>query len=71
MLDKLGSFRSHAITEIQTLVGAQHAFCRWADTSDYIAELLENDKFLCDDIENVSNKRHHHRGFAYGLTNYI
>lgn len=71
MLDKLGSFRSHAMTEIRTLVGAHYAFCRRPDTSDYVAELLENDKFLCDDIENVSNERHHHRGFACGLTNYI
>ena len=71
MLDKLGSFRSHAMTEIRTLVSAQYAFCRWSDTSDYVAELLKNYKFLCDDIENVSNKRHHYRGFACGLTNYI
>ena len=71
MLDKLSSFRSYAMTEIQILVGAHYPFCRRPDTSGYVAELLENDKFLCDDIENVSNERHHYRGFACGLTNYI
>ena len=71
MLDKLGSFRSHAMTEIRTLVGIHYAFCRRPNISDYVAELLEKDKFLCDNIENMSNEKHHHRGFAYGLTNYI
>ena len=71
MLDKLGSFRSHAMTKIRTLVGAHYVFCKRPDTLDYVAELLEKDKFLYDDIKNVSNERHHHKGFAYRLTNYI
>ena len=71
MLDKLDSFRSHAMTKIRTLIDVHYVFCRWPDTSNYVAELFEMDKFLYDDIENMSNERHHHRGFAYRLTNYI
>ncbi len=57
MLARLGSFRSHSITNIRTLVAAHYAFCRWPDTSSYVADLLYKDKFLCDDIEKVSNGR--------------
>ena len=57
MLDRLGGFRSHAMTDIRTLVGAHYAFCRRTDTSSYVANLLYKDKFLCDNIENVSNGR--------------
>ncbi len=57
MLDRLDSFRSHSMTNIRTLVGAHYAFCRRLDTSSYVADLLYKDKFLCDDIENVSNGR--------------
>ena len=71
MLDKLGSFHSLAMIKIWKLVDAHYTFCRRPDTLDYIAELLEKDKFLCDNIKNVSNQRHHCRSSAYRLTNYI
>ena len=61
MLDRLGSFHSYAMTDIQTLVGAHYTFCKRPDISSYVADLLYKDKFLCDDIENVSNKRPCHR----------
>ncbi len=57
MLDRLGSFRSNAMTDIQTLVGAHNAFCRRPDTSSYVADLLYKDKFFCDDFENVNHKK--------------
>ena len=57
MLDRLGGFRSHPMTDIWTLVNAHYAFYRWTDTSSYIMNLLYKDKFLCDNIENMSNKR--------------
>ena len=57
MLDTLDGFRSHTMTDIQTLVGAYYAFCRRPDISTYITDLLYIDKFLYDDIENVNNKR--------------
>ena len=65
MLNKLSSFCSHATTKIQILVGAHYAFCRQLYTLDYIAKLLENNKFFYDDIENVNNEKHYHRGFPY------
>ena len=57
MLDRLGSFRSNTMTYIWTLVGAHYEFCRQPDTSRYVADLLYKDKFLCDDIKNVCNRR--------------
>ncbi len=57
MLDRLGSFHSHSMTNIRTLVGAHYAFCRRPDTSSYVMDLLYKDKFLFEDIENVSNGR--------------
>ena len=45
------------MTDIRTLVGAHYAFCSWSDTSSYVTDLLYKDKFLSDDIENVSNGR--------------
>lgn len=60
------------MTEIQTLVGAYYMFCKQPDTLDYIVELLEKNKFLCDDIKNVSNQNLYYKSFhAYELTNYI
>lgn len=57
MLDRLGGFYSYAITDIWTLVGVYYAFGKRLDTSSYVADLLYKDKFLCDDIENMSNGR--------------
>ena len=57
MLDRFGGFRSYAMTDIQILVGVYHSFCKRPDTSSYIANLLYKDKFLCNNIENVSNRR--------------
>lgn len=71
MLDKLDSLYSYAITKIQTLVSAYHTFCKKPDILDYFAKLLEKNKFLYNDIKNVSNKRHYYRGFVCRLTNYI
>ena len=39
MLDRLGGFRSHAMTDIQTLVGGHYAFFRQPNTLSYIADL--------------------------------
>ncbi len=55
MFDRLGSFRSHSMSEIRNLVGSHYAFCRRPDTSAYITDLLYKDKYLYDDIENVGN----------------
>ena len=71
MLNKLDSFRSHAITKICTLVGAYYVFYRWPDTLDYVAKLLKKDKFFYDNIENMSNQRRYCRKSTYILTNYI
>lgn len=71
MLDKLSSFRSHTMTEIRILVGAHYAFCKRLNILDYTVELLEKNKFFCDDIENVNNSRHCKSFYAYRLTNYI
>ena len=71
MLNKLGSFRSHAIIEIQTLVGAHFTCWKQSGNLDYIAEVIKKDKFLYNNIENVSNKSHYYGGFAYRLINYI
>ena len=57
------------MTEIRILVGAYYTFSRRPNTSDYIAELLEEDKFFCDDIQNVGNQRHHCESCAYRLAN--
>ncbi len=58
MFDRLGSFRSHSMSEIRNLVGSHYAFCRRPDTSAYVTDLLYKDKYLCDDIENVGNLGH-------------
>lgn len=71
MLDKLNSFCSHAITKIRVLVNTHHAFYRLSNTSNYIAKLLEKDKSLCNNSENMSNQKHYYRSFICGLTNYI
>ena len=55
MLDRLGGFYSHVMTDIQTLVDAYYVFYRRPDTSSYIADSPYKDKFLYDNIENVSN----------------
>ena len=57
MLDRLDDFRSYVMIDLQTLVGAYYAFCKWPDISSYVADLLYKNKFLYDNIENVSNKR--------------
>ena len=71
VLNKLGNFCSHAITKIRTLVSAYYAFCKRPDTLGYVAELLKNDKFLWDNIENIGNQKLYYRISAYRLTNYI
>lgn len=72
MLDKLDSFHSLAIIEIQILISIYHIFYRWLDTSDYVAKLLEKDKFFYNNIENMSNPRYHYTSFyVCGLPNYI
>lgn len=71
MLDKLDNFCSYAMTRIQILINAHHIFCKQLDFSNYIAKLLEKDKFHYNNFENVSNQRHYYRSFAYGLINYI
>lgn len=57
MLDRLNGFCNHAITDIKILVDAHYAFCRQPDISNYVMDLLYKDKFSCDDIEEVSNKK--------------
>lgn len=57
MLDRLSSFHSQAMTNIQSLAGAHHIFYRRLDISSYVTDVLYKDKFLCDTIENVSNRR--------------
>ncbi len=58
MFDKLGSFRSHSMSEIRNLVGSHYVFFRQPYTSAYVMDLLYKDKYLCDDIENVGNLGH-------------
>lgn len=57
MFNGLGSFCSHIISDIQNLVRAHYAFCWQPNTANYIVELLYKNKFLCNNIENISNKR--------------
>lgn len=71
MLDKLDSFCSYIITIIQILVGVHYMFCKWLDTLDFIIKLLKKIRFFCNNIKNISNKKHYNRGFIYELTNYI
>lgn len=71
MLDKLSNLHSHAMTKIQTLVDTYYAFYRWPNTSDYVINLMEKNKFLCNNIEIVNNKNHYYRSFVCKLTNYI
>lgn len=71
ILDKLGSFRIYTMTKIRTLVDVYYAFCRRSDTFDNIFDLLKKEKCLYDNIENVGNQKHYHKGFDYGLTNNI
>ena len=70
MLDKLGSFCSHAMTKIWILVDTYYLFYMRPNILDYIAKLLEKDKFLCYKIENIGNQRHYYRSFASRLTKY-
>ncbi len=58
MFDRLGGFKSHSMSEIQNLFGSHYAFCWQPDMSAYITDLLYKNKYLCDDIENVSNLGH-------------
>ncbi len=55
MFDRLGSFKSHFMSEIRNLVGSHYAFCQRPDTSAYVTDLLYKDKYFYDDIENVGN----------------
>lgn len=72
ILDKLDSFCNHTMTEIQILFDAYYAFFRQIDSTDNVIKLLEKDKFLFNNIENMSNKKHHYRSFnTYKLINYI
>ena len=57
ILDKFGGFHSYAMTDIRILVSAHYVFCRRPDISSYVADLLYKDKFLCDNMKNVSNGR--------------
>lgn len=43
------------MTKIQILVGAHYAFYKETDILSYVGELLEKNKFLYNDIENMSN----------------
>ena len=58
MFDKLNSFRSHFMSEIRNLVRLHYAFCWRPNISAYIIYLLYNDKYLCDNIENIGNLGH-------------
>ncbi len=58
MFDRLGSFRSHSMSEIRNLVGSHYAFCWQPDTLAYVTDLLYKNKYLCDNIENVGNPGH-------------
>lgn len=53
----MGSFCSHIITDIQTLVSIYYTFYRQADTLNYIMNLLYENKFFYNNIKNVSNKK--------------
>lgn len=57
-MDRLGSFRSHSITDIQTLVESHYAFRKQSNTSTYIVDLLDKDRYFYDDIENIGNWGH-------------
>lgn len=59
------------MTEIETLVGVYYTFCNWPNNSDYVAGLLETNKFFFNDIENVSSQRHCEGFYTCKLTNYI
>ena len=43
------------MTNIQPFISAYYAFYKRQDFLSYIANLLYKDKFLCNDIENLSN----------------
>ncbi len=58
MFDRLSSFRNHSMSEIRNLVRSHYTFFWQQDTSAYVTDLLYKDKYLCDDIENVSNLGH-------------
>ena len=45
------------MTDIYTFVDSHYAFYRLSDISSYIADLLYKDKFFCDNIKNINNKR--------------
>lgn len=70
MLDRLSNFCSNTITEIWTLIDPYYMFCKRLNKFDYIAKLLEKDKLLCDNIENINNQNNHDGSFVYGLINY-
>lgn len=55
MLDKLNSFRNYFITQSQILVDTDYVFRKQPNTSNYIAKMLKKDKFLSDNIQNMSN----------------
>lgn len=63
ILDKLSCFYNHAMTKFKTLIGVLYAFCKQPDILDYMAKLLEKDKFSSNNIENVSNQKYHYRDF--------
>ena len=58
MFDRLDSFRSHSISKIRNLVGLYYAFYWRPDTLAYIMDLLYQNKYLCDNIENMGNSGH-------------
>lgn len=58
ILDTLGSFMSYSMTKIQTFVRPYYIFCQRSDISTYIIDLLDKNKYLCDNIEKVSNWSH-------------
>lgn len=71
MLNKLNNFHSYTMTKIYILVDTYYAFCKRLDNLDYIAKLLEKNKFFCDNIENMNNQKHYYRSSVYRLTNCI
>ena len=58
MFDRLGSFKSHPMSEIRNLVESHYVFCQQPDMAAYIMDLLYKMNYLCDNIENVGNLCH-------------
>ena len=55
MLDRLNSFRSYFISEIQNMVELHYPFYWQLDVSAYIMDLLYKNKFFCDNMDNLGH----------------